>query len=68
MVTQAKRKLAQQIKEAVRSQRTKVDIYENVQQHAFSDIPVVPIEDTQGPEQEQIDRNFDVMVGGICLL
>ncbi|BFY99466.1 hypothetical protein BsWGS_02506 [Bradybaena similaris] len=61
VVTDAKLRLAQQIKEAVRSQRTKVDIYENVQQHAFSDIPVFPIEDAQGPEQEQIDRTFDVM-------
>ncbi|KAH9499861.1 hypothetical protein Btru_076784, partial [Bulinus truncatus] len=61
VVSDDKQKLAQQIKEAVRSQHTMSKKYEVTRQHAFSDMPVVPIEDSNAPEAVKIDTSFQVI-------
>uniref|UniRef100_A0A2C9JRT5 RGS domain-containing protein n=2 Tax=Biomphalaria glabrata TaxID=6526 RepID=A0A2C9JRT5_BIOGL len=61
VVSDDKQKLAQQIKEAVRSQHTMSKKYEVTRQHAFSDMPVVPIEDNDAPETVKIDTSFQVI-------
>ncbi|GFN79075.1 regulator of G-protein signaling 22 [Plakobranchus ocellatus] len=61
VVSDAKRRLAAQIKEAVRSQNLTAKMYRVARSHAFSNIPLIPIEDTQqGPETVKIDTSFDV--------
>ncbi|CAL1544272.1 unnamed protein product [Lymnaea stagnalis] len=61
VVSDDKQKLAQQIKEAVRSQHTMAKKYEVTRRHAFSDIPVIPIEDSNTPEAVKIDTSFKVI-------
>ena len=68
VVSDGKRKLAQQIKEAVRSQNLTAKMYRVARSHAFSAIPLIPIEDTQqGPEAVKIDTSFEVTVRELIL-
>lgn len=62
MVTDAKKELAKQIKAAIRSQRRTPKIYDVVKQHSFSNIPLIPIEEPDEPENLEINTSFTVTV------
>ena len=63
VVSDGKQKLARQIKEAVRSQNLTARMYRVARRHAFSDIPIIPIEDVEtGPEEVKIDTSYQVTV------
>lgn len=64
VVSLARKELAQQIKAAVRSQRRVPPMYHVVKQHAFRDIPLIPIVPPEGPEKVEIDTAFSVTVRG----
>ena len=58
----AKKKLAEEIKAAVRSGRRRKKIYRHVKSHAFSDIPLIPMEQPAAEEEKEIDTSFVVKV------
>ncbi|XP_078317131.1 regulator of G-protein signaling 22-like isoform X8 [Crassostrea virginica] len=60
VVTHAKKELAKQIKAAIRSQRRTPKIYNVVKQHSFSNIPLIPIEEPDEPENLEINTSFTV--------
>ncbi|ESO87501.1 hypothetical protein LOTGIDRAFT_235002 [Lottia gigantea] len=60
VVTDAKKELAKQIKAAVRSQTPRKKMYRVVKNHSFIDIPLIPIEESEGPEKVEIDTSFTV--------
>ncbi|XP_056017621.1 regulator of G-protein signaling 22-like isoform X5 [Ostrea edulis] len=60
VVTDAKKELAKQIKAAIRSQRRTPKIYNVVKQHSFSNIPLIPIEEPDEPENLEINTSFTV--------
>lgn len=60
VVTDAKKELAKQIKAAIRSQRRTPKIYDVVKQHSFSNIPLIPIEEPDEPENLEINTSFTV--------
>ncbi|XP_062622308.1 regulator of G-protein signaling 22-like isoform X4 [Saccostrea cucullata] len=60
VVTDAKKELAKQIKAAIRSQKRTPKIYNVVKQHSFSNIPLIPIEEPDEPENLEINTSFTV--------
>ncbi|KAK7502187.1 hypothetical protein BaRGS_00006551 [Batillaria attramentaria] len=60
VVSDARQELAQQIKAAIRSQRRTPRMYRVAKQHAFIDIPLIPIVPPEGPEKMEIDTSFSV--------
>lgn len=65
VVTHAKKELAKQIKAAIRSQRRTPKIYNVVKQHSFSNIPLIPIEEPDEPENLEINTSFTVTVSPV---
>lgn len=65
VVTDAKKELAKQIKAAIRSQRRTPKIYNVVKQHSFSNIPLIPIEEPDEPENLEINTSFTVTVSWV---
>ncbi|KAK6179499.1 hypothetical protein SNE40_011844 [Patella caerulea] len=60
VVNNAKKDLARQIKAAVRSQQKKKKMYKVAKDHSYIDIPLIPIEEIEGPEKIEIDTTFTV--------
>ena len=64
MVTDARKKLAAEIKKAARAGRRTKRIYRPARNHSFSEAPLIPLEDPPPPEVKEIDTSFTVQVGG----
>ena len=62
VVTDSKRKLAEEIKAAVRAGKPRKAIYKPVTKNSFSTIPLIPLEDEPQPVLE-IKTSFTVKVG-----
>lgn len=62
VVSEAKKELAKKIKEALRSQARTPRIYRVAKKHSFIDIPLIPIENGKGPENQEIHTSFAVTV------
>ena len=62
IVDGAKQRLSQKIKAAVRANKKKSKIYRAVNQHSFSNLPVIPLEENYDLGPEEIDTSFTVTV------
>ncbi|XP_069127158.1 regulator of G-protein signaling 22-like isoform X2 [Argopecten irradians] len=60
VATNAKKELSKKIKAAIRSQKHTNKIYRVVKKHSFIDIPLIPIEEPEGPENVEINTTFTV--------
>ncbi|XP_033738546.1 regulator of G-protein signaling 22-like isoform X2 [Pecten maximus] len=60
VATDAKKELSKKIKAAIRSQKHTSKIYRVVKKHSFIDIPLIPIEEPEGPENVEINTTFTV--------
>ncbi|XP_052256163.1 regulator of G-protein signaling 22-like isoform X3 [Dreissena polymorpha] len=60
VLSPAKKELARQIKEALRSQNRTPRIYRIAKKHSFMDIPLIPMEDDKEPKNLEIHTSFTV--------
>ncbi|XP_060077454.1 regulator of G-protein signaling 22-like [Ylistrum balloti] len=60
VATDAKKELSKKIKAAIRSQKNTNKIYRVAKKHSFIDIPLIPIEEPEGPENVEINTSFTV--------
>lgn len=63
VLTDDRRKLANEIKAAVRAGRRRKKIYRSTRNHSFSTIPLIPMEEPPFEEEKEIDTSFTVQVG-----
>ena len=62
IVDGAKQRLSQKIKAAVRASKKRSRIYRAVNQHSFTNLPLIPLEDNFDLGPEEIDTSFTVTV------